>query len=303
MLFRSVRVLDGFSGPFVDLNGPVVPEPTPALEAASAAGFALDPRQNDAYRVVNRLLAAGAEVYWTGGTPTTGRPRMYVPASPASRSVLQGARGIGAAVEALPTRPPGPARLIRPVRIGVWDRYGGSEESGWVRWVLEQFEFPYQRVFPKRLDAGNLAAAFDVLIFPDGAIPGRDSATTYADGAPPLAQLPALYRDQTGVVTVRRTIPALREFAVGGGTLLTIGSSTALVDHLALPLTSALVAPDEQGRPTPIGPERFFVPGSILRASVDSQTGLGFGFGPTVDVMFNESPAFAIEPEIGRAHV
>ena len=292
---RFVRVLDAFSGPFVAVTGPVSPDQTPVLEEASAVGFALDPRQNDAYRLVNRLLKAGAEVYWPRASNADGAARMYVPADPAARAVLRASRDVGATIDALTVKPAGPMLRITPVRVGVWDRYGGSEESGWVRWVLEQFEFPYARVFPKRLDAGNLAADFDVLIFPDGAIPGRDSATTYADGAPPLSLLPVPYREQTGVVTVRRTIPALREFAVSGGTVLTIGSSTALAEHLSLPLASALVAPDQQGRPTPLGPERFFVPGSILRASVDPQTVLGFGFGPTVDVMFNESPAFRIE--------
>ena len=49
--------------------------------------------------------------------------------------------------------------------------YGGSMPSGWTRWLLEQYEFDFERVFPQTLDAGNLKAKFDVLIFPDGGIP------------------------------------------------------------------------------------------------------------------------------------
>ena len=56
---------------------------------------------------------------------------------------------------------------LKPVRIGLWDQYGGSMPSGWVRWILEQYEFPYERAFPAALDAGNLNAKFDVLIFVD----------------------------------------------------------------------------------------------------------------------------------------
>ena len=33
--------------------------------------------------------------------------------------------------------------------------------------MLEQYEFPFERVFPKALDAGNLNAKYDVLIFVD----------------------------------------------------------------------------------------------------------------------------------------
>ena len=32
---------------------------------------------------------------------------------------------------------------LRMPRIGLWDRYGGSMPSGWTRWVLERFEFPF----------------------------------------------------------------------------------------------------------------------------------------------------------------
>ena len=64
-------------------------------------------------------------------------------------------------------------RGVRPcARIGLWDQYGGSMPSGWTRWILEQFEFPFSRVFAPELDAGNLNAKYDALIFVDGAIPG-----------------------------------------------------------------------------------------------------------------------------------
>ena len=64
-------------------------------------------------------------------------------------------------------------KLTKP-RIGLWDQYGGSMPSGHVRWLLEQFEFDFERVFPPTLDAGNLKAKFDVLLFPDGGIPETD---------------------------------------------------------------------------------------------------------------------------------
>ncbi len=48
--------------------------------------------------------------------------------------------------------------------------------SGWTRWLLEQYEFPFEVVFPKAIDAGNLASKYDVIIFPSGvgpAAPGQ----------------------------------------------------------------------------------------------------------------------------------
>ena len=37
---------------------------------------------------------------------------------------------------------------LKPVRIGLWDQYGGSMPSGWTRWLLEQYEFPFEVVYP-----------------------------------------------------------------------------------------------------------------------------------------------------------
>ncbi len=54
---------------------------------------------------------------------------------------------------------------LKPVRIGLWDQYGGSMPSGWTRWLFEQYEFPFEVVYPQTLDAGNLNAKFDVLMF------------------------------------------------------------------------------------------------------------------------------------------
>src|SRR5258708_33814340 len=45
--------------------------------------------------------------------------------------------------------------------------------SGWIRWLVEQYEFPFEVVYPQVLDAGNLKASYDVLIFP---------SETYSEG-------------------------------------------------------------------------------------------------------------------------
>ena len=98
------------------------------------------------------------------------------------------------------------------MRIGLWDVYGGSMPSGWTRWLLEQFEFPFEVVFPKTLDAGNLASKFDVLIFVDGAIPARDARqaavsrqpATHSGRVPRLARQRQRCADRARTEEVRR---------------------------------------------------------------------------------------------------
>ena len=103
---------------------------------------------------------------------------------------------------------------------------------GWTRWILEQFEFPFERVFAPELDAGNLNAKYDALIFVGGAIPGcrrrpwwprRRRRGRRAERGPP--NIPAEYRDQIGSVTVDRTLPQLQQFIENGGTVIAIGTS------------------------------------------------------------------------------
>ena len=34
---------------------------------------------------------------------------------------------------------------LMPTRVGLWDRYGGSQKSGHIHWLFEQqFPIPYQ---------------------------------------------------------------------------------------------------------------------------------------------------------------
>jgi hypothetical protein len=42
--------------------------------------------------------------------------------------------------------------------------------SGWTRLLLENFEFPFEVVYPPMLDAGNLRAKYDVLVFNDSGL-------------------------------------------------------------------------------------------------------------------------------------
>src|SRR4029453_4198385 len=99
---------------------------------------------------------------------------------------------------------------------GLWDTYGGSMPSGWTRFILEQTETPFEVVYPKTLDAGNLNAKFDVLVFVDGAIPAAGPPTGRRGGfqRPEIdpSTIPEEYRERLGNITVDRTIPQLRAF-------------------------------------------------------------------------------------------
>jgi hypothetical protein len=93
-----------------------------------------------------------------------------------SRLCWKSCRGKGSLLHTVASKPSGPAFQIKPIRIALWDRYGGSMPSGWTRWIFEQFDFPFTVVYAPTLDAGDLASKFDVIVFVSGAIPAARGA-------------------------------------------------------------------------------------------------------------------------------
>src|SRR6266852_310608 len=216
------RILDGFDGPFEKVPDIVKPAAGAVAQAPAGGGYLLSHQVNDSFVAVNRLLKANEEVYWLKSAfSANGRQysagTIYVPAKTSTLPIVQKlASDTGLSFDAA-ARPGGDAMRLKPVRIALWDQYGGSMPSGWIRWMLEQYEFPFEVVYPKTLDAGNLNGKFDVLVFVGGAIPapatgvggGRGGAATggaatggdtgeAATTQPNADSIPAEFRDRLG---------------------------------------------------------------------------------------------------------
>jgi hypothetical protein len=220
----------------------------------------------------------------------------YIPnGSEVAPTLQQYAEELGLTFTSLGSTPKADLASVRPVRIGLWDRYGGSMASGWMRWTLEQFEFDFQVVFPPELDKGSLASRYDVLIFVGGAIP--QSLRGRKPRLPDKESIPEEYHNRIGAITADKTLPQLKTFLEQGGVILTIGSSTSLARHLDLPVQNALVEVGSDRKPQSLGREKFYVPGSVLRARLDTKNRLTFGAAEHVDVFFKRSPAFRLGPE------
>jgi hypothetical protein len=220
---------------------------------------------------------------------------MYIAAKPTTRAILQqAAADLGVSFTGVPTPPAGDAMKLRPVRVGLWDKYGGSSPSGWMRWILERYEFPFDVTYVQALDAGRLAMRYDVIVLTD------DAVTSSFDSSPSLDRVPPEYRTTTGALSRGRTVPTLKQFVDEGGTLIAVGRSTELAIALGLPISSALETGSEK---RPLSREEFYIPGSILRARVDNATPLGFGFESDVDVFFDRSPVFRLDANAAATSV
>ena len=118
------------------------------VTTAAAAGYTFSHAVNDSFTAINRLLAGGEEVSWLASGPQQGTFFVATKASTAA-AVGKIAADLGLNFEGGRRRKPaGDAIKLRKLRIALADQYGGSMPSGWTRWLLEQFEFPFEVVFP-----------------------------------------------------------------------------------------------------------------------------------------------------------
>jgi hypothetical protein len=291
------RMLEAITGPFEPIPDWNLKPPAGTLPAGAAL-VAMSPVQVDAFAAANQLLAAKEAVYRLPDG------QFLVAVKPSTRAILQKIateRGVNFSVPSGTVRVP-PAALTRP-RVGLWDQYGGSMLAGWTRWILEQFDFAFDRVFAPALDAGNLNARYDTLVFVEGGIPAAGTGRGGGAGAggraggggsgaiPP--NLPAEYKDQIGSVTVDRTLPIIKQFIENGGTVIAMGdSATNLAAYLNLPIENHLV---ENGARIPS--TKFYAPGSVLRARVDISSPVAAGMKTYTDFFFDNSPVWKLGPD------
>ncbi len=291
------KVYEGFEGPFERIGFEML-KPTPATVSgpANAAGYLVSHKINDAVVLTNRLLKAGADVYWLKEERTIdgvalGTGTLWIPATATSTPIVKTAAvDLGVAAYGVAEAPAGEAMKLKPIRIGLVDLYGGSMPSGWIRWMFEQYEFPFEVIFPQVLDAGNLKAAFDVIVVP---------SSTYSDGSrgrfrrqPEPDSIPEEYRSMLGQLTQSESIPPLKTFVAEGGTLLAIGSSATIGEAMGLPVTDYLTEWTPEGERVHLDSKKFYVPGSILRAKFDNTQPLAYGMPKDGFVFFDSSPVF-----------
>jgi hypothetical protein len=298
------RIPDGFDGPFQKIPGLLPPPASSVSGPAHPAGYLISHEIDNSFILINRLLQAGGEVYWLKREQTIagrsiGTGALWIPALAAVRPVLdKAAKELGIPVHALTNAPAGDALRLKPVRIGLYDSYGGSIPSGWTRWLFEQYEMPFQVVYPSMLDSGDLKSRFDVLVFVAGTLNGRGRGGR-GSGGPGNSSAPEEYRIMQGRISQQTTIPQLKKFVDLGGTIVAIGSSThAAATAFGLPATNYLTEMGADGRERNLPADKFYVPGSLLKMTVDNTNPLAFGMPKQVDVFFDDSPVFKLQPTV-----
>jgi len=296
------RILDAFDGPFEKLPYGVLEVAKGGVKSVgSVKGYLVDARVNKSFTIANDLLKAGVELFRVTNTVNdvdAGLGSFYIPSSSKTKPIIEKLAAETGVTVNTTSRRPASMQKINTARIALWDTYGGSISSGWVRFILEQYHFQADVIYPKDIDSTDLSKKYDVIVFVTGAIPAY-SATGNGSRARndiKTEDIPLAYRGSLGRITQEKSIPQLIKFLEAGGSIVTIGSSTNLAYHLNLPVRDALIEL-VNGQEVKLAKEKFYIPGSVLRVSVDSTNQAAWGMNKAADIYFDGSPVFTISTE------
>jgi hypothetical protein len=243
---------------------------------------AIDPAQNNSFKLINRALRDGGTLRFTGGN--AGQPFRYLVSDvPAARLDgwarelwVQATRaGAGAAR--------GAARS--PSRIALYKAAPGNMDQGWTEWLLDTHEFRYTLITPADLRAGNLNARFDVIIFasqglgPTGGRGGRGGGGGGGAGAPVGAPAAGAAPPVSDSATA-----AVDRFVRDGGTVVVWNQgTTSFINGLRLPVRNVVAG---------VSRNDYFTGGSIMQVTTDPSHPVMAGMPARADVFVSGSPVF-----------
>jgi hypothetical protein len=180
-------------------------------------------------------------------------------------------------IEAVPLAEAPPVRLSAPVavptvryrapselvgraapRIGVYKSWREPMSEGWTRWVFDQHGIAYDTLHDADVRKAPLEARYDVLLFEDQ--PAGDIVYGWA-----AEQMPAAYAGGLGSSGVQ----AVRRFVEAGGRVIAIGEATDFaVEAFDLGIESTVAD---------LAPQEFYIPGSILKVSLEPESAITGG--------------------------
>jgi hypothetical protein len=251
------------------------------------ATYALGRNSNNAFRVVNAILASGGNVD-VATQSFDGSDGASFPAGtfiiPKSAKLAELASRYHVTLTALPRRP-GAVATQRPVRVGLYKPWNASMDEGWTRFVLEQYGFAPRSIDNAMMKAGKLKSSFDAIILPSVSQSIILTGHSAAGGrGRPVEELPPEYAGGIG----DGGLAALQEFVDAGGTLITLAAAGELVaDEMNFPVRNTLENVDG---------DEFSVPGSLLLAQLDEGNPVNYGMPSDAAIFVDDAIAYQTSP-------
>ncbi|MBY0488616.1 MAG: hypothetical protein K2R93_02130 [Gemmatimonadaceae bacterium] len=239
--------------------------PPAGVLTGSGDAIALDPRENNAFKFLNRALKAGGTV--RVDTAVNARGARYVVTGVDGAKADAWVRELGVRAERTTVKA---TAAVAPTRVALYKAAPGNMDEGWTEWLFDTHEFQYALIGPEVLRAGKLGEKYDVLVLASQAL-----ARTGGFGGG---------RGGSGGSADTALVNAVAEFVRGGGTVVAWNQgATGAISALGLPVKNVL-----QG----VNRQQYFTGSSVMRTLVDAAHPVMAGMPDTTDVMVSNSPVF-----------
>jgi len=255
----------------------------PSGSLTGSGAYWLFPHASNAFaRLANRLLAQGASLSWApngfqadgvGYETGTMMARLRGQAPPA---ILD---GIPVDVRRVERAPQLAWQEVRPPKIGIYASRAPVVDEGWLRWVLEQNEFPYTVLRDEDIRQKDLSF-YHVIVIPS------QSTNAIRQGLP--AAYPEALRGGLG----DKGIEKLKDYVGAGNVLLLLGTASELAASLGL---------EAVNRVAELPPSDFYVPGSLLAVEVNNLHPIAYGMPGRAAVMFDDQPVLSLKRALAIA--
>ncbi len=275
--------------------------PAGGVEEKGTAALLLGHESNDSLRAANRLIKLGARISWAKksfsfqGRSYPAGTMVINPAGVDFGKISGLAKELSLKLVALESKPDIPALELKPIHIGLYKSWVANMDEGYTRWLLEQYEFPFENIYDADVKTGNLNGRFNVIVLPSEPN-ARPMSTNFRDeraiknileGHAP-GTVPPQY---TGGIT-EAGAENLRQFVEAGGTLVCVGTSSLFaIDQFRLPIKDALLG---------LETKEFYCPGSLVRIVNDTDHPVAYGMEESCAGFFWNNNGFEVEQGKGE---
>lgn len=234
-------------------------------------GYQLSAKTNYSYKAVNQLLAKGIKVHRMTASSGELQAGDFI-IEGASNEVNEIAGALGIDFKGLNNEPTSKSEMKKP-KVGLYKSWVANMDEGWTRWLLTEYNFDWDTLHDndiRDLDLSQYAA----IIIPDQR-PDRILHGHRPGGMPDK---------YTGGLGLKGALK-LQEYTKAGGTLITFDKASDLfIEQFSLPVKNVTKGLSDQ---------KFFIPGSLIRTSVNTSHPLAYGMQAEVAASFNRSRAFS----------
>ena len=189
-------------------------------------------------------------------------------------------------------------------RLAVFSTWGDTQDVGWVRYTFDQYKVPYDLIFKERVDQGNLAKDYDLILIPTQMHSAKDLVLDIPREDKPLAyQKSERFKflgdygstdDITGGMG-GIGVAEFQKFVEAGGLLVTLGASSSFPPDFGLTPTIETSSPGAH----------FYAPGPIVQADiVQPANPIFYGYSDkSVAVRYANGPLLKMSAEMDKNNV